>query len=277
MVYIEALAARIDGERLESARIVSLFLVRTVEPPIGSVEGRRVAGPAADRQAHRHRLRGRHLDRPSPDDRRPAALGAAGRRDTGRKARRAGGLRLRERHAYADRGGVAEAGVAARRPRRGGARRAGSWRPRGARDRSRRVPRFASAGEPHSEGGRSPTRGCSAASATPIPTRSCTAHGCRPSPRPKSSRPKRSRGCTPRRAAPWPNGPIGCARNPAPNFPRASPRSAPRWRSTAATSSLVPSAAQPSSAFATLPPRPTIARAARPAGGCSPTARCRAC
>ena len=43
-VYIEALAARIDGERLESARIVSLFLVRTVEPPIGSVEGRRVAG-----------------------------------------------------------------------------------------------------------------------------------------------------------------------------------------------------------------------------------------
>ena len=41
-VYLEALAARIVGQRLERVLIRSPFLLRTAEPPIESVEGRRV-------------------------------------------------------------------------------------------------------------------------------------------------------------------------------------------------------------------------------------------
>src|SRR5258708_39128454 len=41
-VYIEALRSRILGARLERVRIVSPFLLRTVEPPIASVEGEKV-------------------------------------------------------------------------------------------------------------------------------------------------------------------------------------------------------------------------------------------
>jgi len=41
-VYIEALQKRILGQRLERARIVSPFLLRTVEPPVASAEGRKV-------------------------------------------------------------------------------------------------------------------------------------------------------------------------------------------------------------------------------------------
>ncbi|HXP22543.1 MAG TPA: DNA-formamidopyrimidine glycosylase family protein [Candidatus Sulfotelmatobacter sp.] len=41
-VYIEALEKRILGARLERVRIVSLFLLRTVEPALASVEGKKV-------------------------------------------------------------------------------------------------------------------------------------------------------------------------------------------------------------------------------------------
>jgi formamidopyrimidine-DNA glycosylase len=41
-VYIEALGRRILGARLERVRIVSPFLLRTVEPPVASVEGKKV-------------------------------------------------------------------------------------------------------------------------------------------------------------------------------------------------------------------------------------------
>lgn len=41
-VYIEALRKRILGARLERVRIVSPFLLRTVEPAVGSVEGKKV-------------------------------------------------------------------------------------------------------------------------------------------------------------------------------------------------------------------------------------------
>jgi formamidopyrimidine-DNA glycosylase len=41
-VYIEALAKRIVGQRVERVRIVSPFLLRTVEPPVASAEGRKV-------------------------------------------------------------------------------------------------------------------------------------------------------------------------------------------------------------------------------------------
>jgi len=41
-VYIEALEKRILGQRLERVRILSPFLLRTVEPPVASVEGKKV-------------------------------------------------------------------------------------------------------------------------------------------------------------------------------------------------------------------------------------------
>src|SRR5438309_10842761 len=41
-VYIEALEKRIWGQRLAHVRIVSPFLLRTVEPPAASAEGKKV-------------------------------------------------------------------------------------------------------------------------------------------------------------------------------------------------------------------------------------------
>ena len=40
--YISALESRICGQKLEQVRIASAFLLRTVQPPIGSAEGRTV-------------------------------------------------------------------------------------------------------------------------------------------------------------------------------------------------------------------------------------------
>ncbi len=41
-VYIEALEKRILGQRLEGVRIISPFLLRSVEPPVASAAGRKV-------------------------------------------------------------------------------------------------------------------------------------------------------------------------------------------------------------------------------------------
>lgn len=43
-VYIEALEARVRGERLEGVRLASPFLLRSVDPPIAAVAGKRVEG-----------------------------------------------------------------------------------------------------------------------------------------------------------------------------------------------------------------------------------------
>ena len=42
VVYIEALEIRILGQTLERARVVSPFLLRTVEPPLSGAEGKTV-------------------------------------------------------------------------------------------------------------------------------------------------------------------------------------------------------------------------------------------
>ena len=42
VVYLEALERRILGRRLESVRLVSPFVLRTVDPPLSAAEGRRV-------------------------------------------------------------------------------------------------------------------------------------------------------------------------------------------------------------------------------------------
>ena len=44
VVYVEHLAARIVGQRLEHIRLLNPFLLRTAEPPIAAVEGLRVIG-----------------------------------------------------------------------------------------------------------------------------------------------------------------------------------------------------------------------------------------
>ncbi len=43
-LYLHALEPRVLGQPIERLRVASPFLVRTVEPPIAAVEGRRVAG-----------------------------------------------------------------------------------------------------------------------------------------------------------------------------------------------------------------------------------------
>ena len=43
-IYLEALAPRIVGQRLERARITSPSLLRTVDPPLAAAEGRKVVG-----------------------------------------------------------------------------------------------------------------------------------------------------------------------------------------------------------------------------------------
>lgn len=44
VIYIEQLSSRIEGARLEKIRLASPFLVRTVDPPIQSLGGKRVLG-----------------------------------------------------------------------------------------------------------------------------------------------------------------------------------------------------------------------------------------
>ena len=44
VVYLEALQRRIVGRPLERVRITSPFVLRSVDPPITEVEGRRVVG-----------------------------------------------------------------------------------------------------------------------------------------------------------------------------------------------------------------------------------------
>ncbi len=44
MVYIERLRAFVQGQSLQRVRLASPFLLRTAEPPIGSIVGSRVLG-----------------------------------------------------------------------------------------------------------------------------------------------------------------------------------------------------------------------------------------
>jgi formamidopyrimidine-DNA glycosylase len=44
LVYIDALATRIVGQKLERVRLLNPFLLRTADPPISAAEGRRVTG-----------------------------------------------------------------------------------------------------------------------------------------------------------------------------------------------------------------------------------------
>ena len=79
-------------------------------------------------------------------------------------------------------------------------------------------------------------------------------------------RPRKSTGCTGHARKSCSNGPTVCAPRPPAHFPKRSPPSARRWRSTAATASPVRAAARRSSASATRAMRPTTARACQTGG-----------
>ena len=44
VIYIEALESRLAGQALEGVRLTSPFLLRSVDPPIDAVAGKRVNG-----------------------------------------------------------------------------------------------------------------------------------------------------------------------------------------------------------------------------------------
>ena len=60
-VYIEALDKRVLGERLESVRIHSPFLLRTFEPPLAEASGKTVRSLLRHRQTDRTGTRRRSL------------------------------------------------------------------------------------------------------------------------------------------------------------------------------------------------------------------------
>src|SRR5438045_2063135 len=43
-VYVEKLAARVVGQPLERVRLASPFLLRSIDPPLGDTQGKRVEG-----------------------------------------------------------------------------------------------------------------------------------------------------------------------------------------------------------------------------------------
>ena len=73
-VYLEALAARVGGARLERIRLANPFVLRSVDPPPAEVGGPHGDRRPAPGQADRDRAGGRALRAHPPDDRGAAAL-----------------------------------------------------------------------------------------------------------------------------------------------------------------------------------------------------------
>ena len=177
-IYLEALRPRVVGQPLERVRLASPFVLRSVDPPLAPLIGRRGRGRCAGSASASCFGFGDDLyARHPPDDRRPPALGAP-RRQTARQDR-PGGLRLSHRHAAAHRSEPEEARRALRRARRRSAGRARSRRPRGARRRRSTSSAPRCGARTTRSSARSPIRVSSAASATRTRTRSCTPRGCR--------------------------------------------------------------------------------------------------
>ena len=76
-VYVEALAARVLGQPLERVRLGSPFLLRSADPPLAEVEGRRVAAVRRLGKRIVLALDGELFLVAAPHDRGPAPLEAA--------------------------------------------------------------------------------------------------------------------------------------------------------------------------------------------------------
>ena len=157
--YIHALEPRVVGKRLVGVRLASAFLLRTVEPPIASVEGQvvrelRRVGKRIAFGFDNGEWMVLHLMIAGRLHWRGVGAKLAGRNS-------AGGVRLPEWVAGADRGGVEAAGVAACAGGRGGAGgdsiRAEStcWR-----QLILNLPRGADGGEPDAEAGADRSADC---------------------------------------------------------------------------------------------------------------------
>ena len=231
-------------------------------------------GAAPRRQAHRDRLEDDRWLLHPPDDRRPTALVRQGAH-AARSAHRCC-ARVHERHADADRSRHEAARVAAR---------VGSEAQLAEHDRGglevldadRR--RFAS-GSAHAitpSSARSPIRRSSAASATPTPTKSCIAPACRRSLQTRHLTTPSGSGCSTPRRRRWPTGSSACA----PTRPAHFPEKVTAFRKDMAVHGRYgkpcPVCGTAVQRIATQKTRRTIARAARPAASCWPTARCRGC
>ena len=139
----------LSDDRIERVAIASPFLVRSVDPPVSVA--RRTRGRAVDVSAN-----GIVID--AGDELFAVVhLMIAGRlhwrapRSAAEDADDAGGVRLRARHAPADRGGLEATRVSDPGARPGGARRAGSWRTRRVRRNHRGFRCHASARKPHAQ------------------------------------------------------------------------------------------------------------------------------
>ena len=146
-VYLEALERRILGARLERVRLLTPFVLRSVDPPLSAAAGKAVVG---------FRRLGKRIVIALEDDLflvihlmiagrlhwKPGRRPPAGQDRPGR-------VRLLDRHADPHRGRHQAARLAARRARRGGAARARPGRPRRLRRLARRVRRTRCARENH--------------------------------------------------------------------------------------------------------------------------------
>ncbi len=239
-VYVEALERRIAGRRLERIRILTPFVLRSVDPPVEAAAGREVRG-----------------------------LRRIGKRiviDLGDELFAVIHLMIAGRLAWKD---------AAAKPAKAANAIAAFDFSNGtlffteAGSRKRASLTIASA--------TSPTRACSAASATPIRTRSCTPRGFRRSSTRARSTRRSPSGSTRRRARRFAAGPTSCAPKRAKAFPRRSRHFARAWRCTDASASPAPSATPRCSASSMPRTSATTARAARLAASCLRTAHCRGC
>ena len=226
--YVEALRERVLGEPLLAVKLASPFLVRTADPPLREVEGRRVE--AVRRLGKRivlglegelflalHLMIAGRLRWQEPGGKKPS------RRDAARH------VRVPRRHAPPHRGGHEAARGAAPAARRGRPRRAGPGRARAARRRRGCLRRGAPPREPHLEARPHRSAISSPASATPTRTRSCTARGSRRSSSPSASPTTRSPGSS------WPPARCSAPGRAAPDrarrrLPRARHRLPPRVR-----------------------------------------------
>ena len=176
VVYLDALAPRVLRQRLARLRVIrNPFVLRSRDPPIAE---RRSEGSRGLRRMGKRivlRARGRAVPRDPPDDRRAASLAAAEAKPPGRLGAR--GVLISETGQLV----LTEAGTQAPRVAAPGAGRRGLAAVRARRARGVRVrlaaspPGYGASGTPSSA--RSPTRGSSAASATPTRMRSCTGPG----------------------------------------------------------------------------------------------------
>ena len=176
-VYVERLAAKLRGDRLQRLRLLNPFLLRTALPPVGDAQGRQVVGV--------HRLGKRIAIELEGELFLVIHLMIAGRlrwlasgtKPPGKQALAAfefgGGTLL-----------LTEAGSKRRASLHfvAGREALQAMDPGGVDVLEANFPCFTERlrAENHTLKRVLTTRGCSAASATPTPTRSCTARGCRP-------------------------------------------------------------------------------------------------